>query len=169
VFGVIISLATPFLLRGTSGTSTDETQGASTPTEIGPVAPEEGNSATTSLPFTVETEPPNKAPQISIQGPTCLIYNAQDPEPFQVTLNAEDSDGDAVNLDLSYSIGEKIVDVTNEIEVSTNLNTPLTQEVSINLEAGIEERWILLLSHATDPDGASSEAASVITLADIEC
>ena len=74
-----------------------------------------------------------------------------------------------MNLDLSYSIGEKIVDVTSEIEVSTNLSTPLTQEVSINLEPGIEERWILLLSHATDPDGASSEAASVITLADIEC
>jgi len=169
VFGVIISLATPFLLRGTSDTSTDQTQEVTAPDEIGPVAPEEGNSATTSLPFTVETEPPNKAPQISIQGPACLIYNAQDPEPFQVTLNAEDPDGDAVNLDLSYSIGEKIVDITNEIEVSTNLNTPLAQEVSINLEPGIEERWILLLSHATDPDGASSEAASVITLADVEC
>lgn len=170
VFGVLVSLVAPFLIGGNSGTSSEQVVQIPTSTEIGPVLSEEENAAsTTSLPFTVETEPPNKAPQISIQGPSCFIYNTDTPESFNVTLVVEDPDEDLVTLDLSYSIGERTIDLTNEIDISENLRTPLKKEVSINLEAGIEEKWILLLSHATDPEGSKSEAASIVTLSDTQC
>ena len=170
IFGVLISLVAPFLLRDSSSGSTEEIQESLSTTEIGPVAPEENsNSSSTSLPFTVETEPPNKAPRIAIQGPSCVFYDPQSPEPFQIVLDAEDPDGDTVNLDLSYSIGETVIDLTDSIGVAEGVETPITNEVIVELEPDIEEKWILLLSHATDPEGASSEAASVVTLADTQC
>ena len=170
IFGVLISLVAPFLLRGSSNDSADVTQEPLPVTEIGPVAPEENStSSSTSLPFTVETEPPNKAPKIVIQGPSCVLYDPQSPESFQIVLEVEDPDGDDVNLDLSYNIGETVVDLTDSIIQAENVGTPLNNEVVVELEPDIEEKWILLLSHATDPDGASSEAASVVTLADSAC
>jgi len=170
IFGVLISLVAPFLLRNSSSETIEENQESLSATEIGPVAPEENsNSSTTSLPFTVETEPPNKAPRIVIQGPSCVLYDPQSPEPFQIVLEAEDPDGDAVNLDLSYSIGETVIDLTDSIGVTEAVETPLTNEVVVELEPDIEENWVLFLSHATDPEGASSEAASVVTLTDTQC
>ena len=170
VFGVLVSLVAPFLLRGSSSDSVDVVQEPLPTTEIGPVTPEENsNSSSTSLPFTVETEPPNKAPKIVIQGPSCVLYDPQSPESFQIVLEVEDPDGDDVNLDLSYNIGETVVDLTDSIIQAENVGTPLNNEVVVELEPDIEEKWILLLSHATDPDGASSEAASVVTLADAQC
>ena len=170
VFGVLVSLVAPFLLRGSSSDSVDVVQEPLPTTEIGPVAPEENStSSSTSLPFTVETEPPNKAPKIVIQGPSCVLYDPQSPESFQIVLEVEDPDGDDVNLDLSYNIGETVVDLTGSIIQAENAGTPLNNEVVVELEPDIEEKWILLLSHATDPDGASSEAASVVTLADAQC
>ena len=170
IFGVLISLVAPFLLRDSSSGSIEESQESLSTTEIGPVAPEEnGDSSSTSLPFTVETEPPNKAPRIAIQGPSCVLYEPQSPEPFQIVLEAEDPDGDAVNLDLSYSIGETMIDLTDSIGITEGVENPLTNEVIVELEPGIEEKWILLLAHATDPEGASSEAATVVTLADTQC
>jgi len=170
VFGVLISLVAPFLLRGSSSDSIDATQESLPTTEIGPVAPEENsNNPSTSLPFTVETEPPNKAPRIAIQGPSCVLYDPQSPESFQIVLEAEDPDGDVVNLDLSYSIGETVIDLTDSIGITESVETPLTNEVIVELESDIEENWVLLLTHATDPEGASSEAATVVTLADTQC
>ena len=160
----------PFLLRGSSSDSADVTQELFPSTEIGPVAPEEDiNNSSTSLPFTVETEPPNKAPRIAIQGPNCVLYDSQSPEPFQIVLEAEDPDGDVVNLDLSYSIGETVIDLTDSIGITEGVETPLTNEVMVELDSDIEENWVLLLTHATDPEGASSEAGTVVTLADTQC
>ena len=62
-----------------------------------------------------------------------------------------------------------MIDLTDSIGVAEGVETPITNEVIVELEPDIEEKWILLLSHATDPEGASSEAASVVTLADSEC
>ena len=170
IFGVLISLVAPFLLRDSSSGSTEENQESLPTTEIGPVAPEENsNSSSTSLPFTVETEPPNKAPRIAIQGPSCVLYEPQSPEPFQVVLEVEDPDGDVVNLDLFYSIGETVIDLTGSIGVTEGVETPINNKVIVELEPDIEEKWILLLSHATDPEGSSSEAAAVITLTDTQC
>jgi len=170
VFGVLISLVAPFLLRGSSSDSADVTQEPFPATEIGPVAPEENiNNASTSLPFTVETEPPNKAPRIVIRGPSCVLYDPQSPEPFQIVLEAEDPDGDVVNLDLSYNVGETVIDLTDSIGITEGIETPLTNEVMVELDSDIEENWVLLLTHATDPEGASSEAGTVVTLSDTQC
>ena len=170
VFGVLISLVAPFLLRGSSTDSVDVTKETLPVTEIGPVAPEENiSNASTSLPFTVETEPPNKAPRIVIRGPSCVLYDPQSPEPFQIVLEAEDPDGDVVNLDLSYNVGETVIDLTDSIGITEGIETPLTNEVMVELDSDIEENWVLLLTHATDPEAASSEAATVVTLADTQC
>tara|TARA_B110000881_G_C18431151_1_gene441005 strand:- start:133 stop:702 length:570 start_codon:yes stop_codon:yes gene_type:complete len=143
-------------------------QGQETPSQVvepSPSVQEVGSDsskvAPTVLPFIIEQEPQNQAPVIGIDGPECFSSLFEGGS-IPVSISVSDEDDSSVILDLATQIGDDVLDLTEYIVGGTSLIVPGVSEVSFPIpdEAGA---YLLLIAHATDSDGASSEAALVIS------
>tara|TARA_B100000029_G_C17395705_1_gene895116 strand:+ start:376 stop:945 length:570 start_codon:yes stop_codon:yes gene_type:complete len=162
------AIALPFAVVLLSNPEDDVvSQGQQTPSQVVEPSPsaqevDSGSSevAPTVLPFTIEQEPNNRAPVIGIDGPECFSSLLEEGL-IPVSISVSDEDDSSVILDLAIQIGDDVLDLTDYIIGGTSLIVPGVSEASFPIpeEAG---SYLLLIAHATDSDGASSEAALVI-------
>ena len=162
------AIALPFAVVLLSDPEDDVvSQGQETPSQVTEPSPsvqevdsDSSEVAPTVLPFTVEQEPQNRAPVIDIDGPECFSSLLEEGL-IPVSISVSDEDDSSVFLDLATQIGDDVLDLTEYIVGGTSLIVPGVSEASFPIpdEAG---SYLLLIAHATDSDGASSEAALVI-------
>ena len=114
----------------------------------------------TSLPFTIEQQPNNKAPTISLEGPNCLGSDDRN-DLVSIAISVSDIDDTSVLIDLSALVEEESINLTSFINEGTELTVPGIASATFPIPI-TEQSYILLVSHATDEDGAKSEAALVI-------
>ena len=162
------AIALPFAVVLLSDPEDDVvSQGQETPSQVAEPSPsvqevgsDSSEVAPTVLPFTIEQEPQNRAPVIDIDGPECFSSLLEEGL-IPVSIWVSDEDDSSVILDLATQIGDDVLDLTEYIVGGTSLIVPGISEASFPIpdEAG---SYLLLIAHATDSDGASSEAALVI-------
>jgi len=162
------AIALPFAVVLLSDPEDDVvSQGQETPSQVAEPSPsvqevgsDSSEVAPTVLPFTIEQEPQNRAPVIDIDGPECFSSLLEEGS-IPVSIWVSDEDDSSVILDLATQIGDDVLDLTEYIVGGTSLIVPGISAASFPIpdEAG---SYLLLIAHATDSDGASSEAALVI-------
>jgi hypothetical protein len=103
----------------------------------------------------------NRAPSISLSGVTCLEEYRQGDSMIQVEITVTDEDDSSAAIDLLAEIGDDSLDLSEWISGGTNLDVPGTAIANLPIPEGTDV-YLLLLAHASDPDGEKSEAALVI-------
>ena len=163
------AVALPFAVVVLSQPGGDETSSAvepsSQPTEKPIIANSEDELvevSPTALPFVIEQAPNNKAPSITLDGPDC-IESFGEGDLVSIAISANDIDDSSVILDLAALVGEESIDLTSSINEGSELVVPGIASATFTIPP-TEESYLLLISHATDADGAKSEAALVIPL-----
>ncbi|HJM29177.1 MAG: hypothetical protein QF596_04235 [Acidimicrobiales bacterium] len=130
------------------------------PPSVQEVVSDSSEVSPTALPFTIEQEPQNRAPVIGIDGPECFSSLFED-NLIPISISVSDEDDTSVTLDLAAQIGDEVLDLTEYIVEGTYLIVPGTSTASLPIPDEIGS-YLLLIAHATDSDGASSETALVI-------
>lgn len=164
---LVFAVALPFAVVVLSQSGGDETNSTIEP----PTQPAEKSISTnpedeavdaqpTALPFVIEQAPNNKAPRITLDGPDC-IDSFDEADLVTIAISANDVDDTSVVLDLAALVGEESIDLTSSINEGSELIVPGIASATFPIPL-TEESYLLLISHATDADGAKSEAALVI-------
>lgn len=165
VFAVVLPFVVVVLAQSDSNENDISPESAELPSEESaskPLQNKPGAVSSTPLPFVIEQEPNNKAPTIMLDGPDCLDSIDAD-ESVSVTISANDTDGNMVTIDLSAQVGEESIDLSSFINEGREFAVPVITSATFPIPA-TEQAYVLLLSHATDLDGAKSEAALIIPL-----
>ena len=164
---LVFAVALPFavvVLSQPEGDETDSTTAPATqPTEEPIISNSEDESvevSPTALPFVIEQASNNKAPSITLDGPDC-IDSFTEGDLVSIAISANDVDDSSVILDLAALVGEESIDLTSSINEGSELVVPGIASATFPIPP-TEESYLLLISHATDTDGAKSEAALVI-------
>ena len=149
-------LETPLGLEEENSTSeTSETSESSMPErDSAPVQPEP------TLPFEV-TEVQNQAPKISLEDLDCWTEMPEISDLVTVQLVVEDPDSDIISLDLGVIIDERVVDISESISPSTEIDGSGKVQATFSLPEGVKN-YVHLIAHATDSSGAQSEAALIL-------
>jgi len=164
---LVFAVALPFAVVVLSQPRGDETNSSiappAQPTEK-PITSDSGDESVdvqpTSLPFVIEQAPNNKAPGITLDGPDC-IDSFNEGDLVSIVISATDVDDTSVVLDLAALVEEESIDLTTSINEGSELVVPGIASATFPIPP-TEESYLLLISHATDADGAKSEAALVI-------
>ena len=78
-----------------------------------------------------------------------------------VQLVVEDPDSEIISLDLGVIIDERVVDISESISPSTEIDGSGKVQATFSLPAGVKN-YVHLIAHATDSSGAQSEAALIL-------
>ena len=112
------------------------------------------------LPFEV-TEVQNQAPKISLEDLDCWTEMPEISDLVTVQLVVEDPDSEMISLDLGVIIDERVVDISESISPSTEIDGSGKVQATFSLPEGVKN-YVHLIAHATDSSGAQSEAALIL-------
>ena len=119
------------------------------------------------LPFEV-TEVQNQAPKISLEDLDCWNVMPEISDLVTVQLVVEDPDSEIISLDLGVIIDERVVDISESISPSTEIDGSGKVQATFALPAGVK-KYVHLIAHATDSSGAKSEAALILPQNNGDC
>ena len=112
------------------------------------------------LPFEV-TEVQNRAPKISLEDLDCWNVMPEISDLVTVQLVVEDPDSEMISLDLGVIIDERVVDISESISPSTEIDGSGKVKATFFPPEGVKN-YVHLIAHATDGSGAQSEAALIL-------